>query len=234
MSLHPWARAPLAGAAEKHGVVFRYDTTVTSVETVNGRATGVITADGERIPADVVVLNPDLPIASRDLLPPRRQRRLTYSPSCVVLHIGSSQAYGKIGHHNIHFGHRWESTFDEVINKGLLMSDPSLLVTNPSHTDPSAAPDGKHTYYVLAPAPNLEAGPMNWRGDLAERYASSLIRTLEQRGTLGPFGFRDALDYTRPNPGQTYAVVCTYMAHHVGMGLVALASVLDSQRWQHR
>ncbi|MEV4346579.1 phytoene desaturase family protein [Actinoplanes sp. NPDC049596] len=175
----------LAGAAEKHGVEFRYNTTVTSVDTANGRATGVITADGERIPADVVVLNPDLPIANRDLLPARRQRNLRYSPSCVVLHIGSSQSYSKIAHHNIHFGRPWQGTFDEVIKKGLLMSDPSLLVTNPSGTDPSVAPPGKQTYYVLAPAPNLEAGPMNWRGGLAERYASSLVSTLEERGYVG-------------------------------------------------
>src|SRR3954454_12833386 len=63
--MHAVPRA-LAGAAEKHGVRFRYETTVTQVETRNGRATGVITADGTRIPADVVVLNPDLPIAYRD------------------------------------------------------------------------------------------------------------------------------------------------------------------------
>ncbi|XVU25629.1 phytoene desaturase family protein [Actinoplanes sp. CA-054009] len=184
----------LAGAAEKHGVEFRYDTTVTQVAVEHGRATGVITADGERIPADVVVLNPDLPIAARDLLPPRRQRALKYSPSCVVLHIGSNRSYSKIAHHNIHFGHQWRGTFDEVIRQGLLMSDPSLLVTNPTHTDPSAAPDGKQTYYVLAPAPNLEAGPMNWRGDLAERYASSLVRTLEQRGYVG---FGDGIEVQR-------------------------------------
>jgi phytoene desaturase len=175
----------LAGAAEKHGVVFRYDTTVTEVETRNGRATAVITADGTRIPADVVVLNPDLPVAYRDLLPPQRQRRLRYSPSCVVLHIGSRQAYGKIAHHNIHFGTTWRTTFDQVIRKGLLMSDPSLLVTNPTNTDPGAAPPDKQTYYVLAPVPNLETGPMNWRGELAGRYASSLVRTLEKRGYVG-------------------------------------------------
>jgi phytoene desaturase len=184
----------LAGAAEKHGVSFRYDATVTSVETANGRATGVRLADGSRIPADVVVLNPDLPVAYRDLLPPRRQRRLRYSPSCVVLHIGSRQAYSKTAHHNIHFGTAWQGTFDEVIKKGLLMSDPSLLVTNPSRTDPTAAPDGRQTYYVLAPAPNLEAGPMDWRGGLAEKYASSLVRTLEQRGYVG---FGDGIEVQR-------------------------------------
>jgi phytoene desaturase len=184
----------LAGAAEKHGVIFRYDTTVTGVQTAHGRATGVLTADGSRIPADVVVLNPDLPVAYRDLLPPRRQRRLTYSPSCLVLHIGSRQAYRKIAHHNIHFGTAWKQTFDEVIHKGLLMSDPSLLVTNPTHTDPSAAPDGRQTYYVLAPVPNLEAGAMNWRGDLAKRYASLIVRNLEKRGYVG---FGDGIEVER-------------------------------------
>ncbi|WP_127505378.1 phytoene desaturase family protein [Actinoplanes solisilvae] len=182
--MHAVPRA-LAGAAEKHGVTFRYETTVTDVETANGRATAVITADGSRIPADVVVLNPDLPIAKRDLLPPARQRRLRYSPSCVVLHLGSRQGYSKIAHHNIHFGSKWRGTFDEVIRQGLLMSDPSLLVTNPTRTDPSGAPAGRHSYYVLAPTPNLVAGPMDWRGGLAERYAASLVRTLEQRGYVG-------------------------------------------------
>jgi phytoene desaturase len=178
----------LAGAAEKHGVVIRYDTTVARVETAAGRATGVITADGERIPADVVVLNPDLPIAYRDLLPESRQpRRLRYSPSCVVLHIGSSQAYSKIAHHNIHFGKAWKGTFDEVISQGLLMSDPSLLVTNPSRSDPSVAPEGRQTYYVLAPTPNLDAAPFDWHGGLGQRYADELVGVLEQRG-YGGFG----------------------------------------------
>ena len=181
--MHAVPRA-LAGAAEKHGVEFRYDTTVTRVEISGGRATGVITEDGSRIPADVVVLNPDLPIAHRDLLPSAWSRRLRYAPSCVVLHVGSRLAYGKIAHHNIHFGASWRRTFDEVIRDGMLMSDPSLLVTNPS----------PKTYYVLAPAPNLETGPMNWRGGLATRYADSLVRTLEQRGYVG---FGDGIEVLR-------------------------------------
>ncbi|RKN28603.1 phytoene desaturase family protein [Micromonospora musae] len=182
--MHSVSRA-MAGAAEKHGVQIRYDTTVTRVETANGRATGVVTSDGELIPADVVVLNPDLPVAYRDLLPPGPRRKLTYSPSCVVLHVGSTQGYGKIAHHNIHFGRSWRGTFDEVIRRGRLMSDPSLLVTNPSRTDPSVAPPGRHSYYVLAPVPNLDRAPLDWRGGLSRRYADQLIGTLEERGYVG-------------------------------------------------
>src|SRR3954469_4587815 len=72
----------MAGAAEKHGVELRYGTEVTRVEHRAGRAVAVHTAGGERIPADVVVLNPDLPVAYRELLgeEPRRLRRLSYSP----------------------------------------------------------------------------------------------------------------------------------------------------------
>ncbi|MEV4765106.1 phytoene desaturase family protein [Micromonospora chokoriensis] len=182
--IHAVSRA-MAGAAEKHGVQIRYDTTVTRVETANGRATGVLTADGELIRADVVVLNPDLPVAYRDLLPAAPARRLTYSPSCVVLHVGSRQAYDKIAHHNIHFGRAWKGTFDEVIRRGELMTDPSLLVTNPSRTDPSVAPVDRHTYYVLAPVPNLHRAPFEWRGDLTQRYSDQLIGTLEERGYVG-------------------------------------------------
>jgi phytoene desaturase len=181
--IHAVPRA-LAGAAEKHGVQFRYGTTVSYVDTISGRATGVVTTAGERIPADVVVLNPDLPVAYRDLLPttPRRMGRLSHSPSAVVLHIGSTQRYAKIAHHNIHFGRSWRGTFDEVIRRGELMSDPSLLVTNPTRSDPALAPAGREVYYVLAPVPNLVAGRLDWRGRLARDYAGELVATLEARG----------------------------------------------------
>ncbi|MDM4784693.1 phytoene desaturase family protein [Micromonospora sp. b486] len=151
--------------------------------------------DGDFIPADTVVLNPDLPVAYQDLLPPSRQRKLTYSPSCVVLHIGSTQGYGKIAHHNIHFGRSWKGTFDEVIRRGELMSDPSLLVTNPSRTDPSVAPAGKHTYYVLAPVPKPGTGAVRLAGDLTQRYAEQLVTTLEERGYVG---FGDGIEVMRP------------------------------------
>lgn len=60
------------------------------------------------------------------------------------------------------------------------------------------------------------------------------LRVLEGEGTLGRFGFRDALDFTRPDPDQPNAVVGTFMAHHLGMGLVALTNVLLTEIWQRR
>ena len=197
--IHAVPRA-LAGVAEKHGVTIHYGRTVARVEVRGDRATGVLTADGQRFPADAVVLNPDLPVAYRDLLPPGTRWRsrllgpLRHSPSCVVLHVGSRQAYGAIGHHNIHFGRSWRETFDEVIRQGRLMSDPSLLVTNPSRTDPSLAPAGRHAYYVLAPTPNLTARMLDWRGSLPGTYRSELIATLERRGYVG---FGDGIEVSR-------------------------------------
>jgi phytoene desaturase len=183
--------AAMAAAAEKHGVEFRYDTEVTSVETVGDRAVAVITAGGERIQADVVVLNPDLPVAHRDLLgrEPWSVRRLTYSPSCFLLLAGSTARYSKIAHHNIHFGRSWQGVFTELIDRKQLMSDPSILVTNPSHSDPSLAPDGKEVYYVLFPTPNLDAD-IDWR-TVGPRYRDEAVAELERRGYVG---FGDAIE----------------------------------------
>ena len=60
------------------------------------------------------------------------------------------------------------------------------------------------------------------------------LSVLTGAGALGPYGFRDALDYTRPEPGRSCAVVATYMAHHIGMSLVALTNMLAAQVWQER
>ncbi|GFJ90370.1 hypothetical protein Prum_040120 [Phytohabitans rumicis] len=73
-----------------------------------------------------------------------------------------------------------------MIRRGTLMSDPSLLVTNPSRTDPSLAPAGRHAYYVLAPVPNLIRGSgLDWQGGLGRRYADELMGVLEARGYRG-------------------------------------------------
>ncbi|MCA0328438.1 MAG: phytoene desaturase [Actinobacteria bacterium] len=188
--MHALPRA-LAGAAEKHGVEIRYSTEVDRVEMCGDRATAVHTVDGERIAADVVVLNPDLPVAYKQLLgrDPWDVRRLTYSPSCFLLLAGSSATYTKTAHHNIHFGRSWDKVFRELIDEKRLMSDPSILVTNPTHSDPSLAPDGKEIYYVLFPTPNLDAD-IDWR-TTGPRYRDEVVRTLEERGYIG---FGDAIE----------------------------------------
>ncbi len=188
--MHAVPRA-LAGAAEKHGVTFKYNTTVTGIEKSNGRATAVLTEGGERIPCDVVVLNPDLPVAWRDLLgkEPLSIKRLNYSPSCVTLLIGSNKSYDRLAHHNIHFGESWNGVFDELIKKKTLMTDPSILVTVPSKDDPALAPAGKSSYYVLFPTPNLSAD-IDWK-KIGPKYRDEMIKALEDRGYDG---FGDSIE----------------------------------------
>ena len=181
----------MAAAAQKHGVEIKYDTTVESVVHSGGRASGVTTSTGEFYAADVVVLNPDLPIAYRDLIGevPWSVRRLKYSPSCALMLVGSHATYDHIAHHNIHFGSDWDGVFTDLIDKQQLMSDPSLLVTNPTHGDASLAPAGKEIYYVLFPTPHNGAG-IDWTTERAS-YREHMLDTLEQRGY---HGFREGIE----------------------------------------
>ena len=179
--MHAVPRA-LAGAAAKHGVDLRYGETVTRVEVSGSRAVAVHT-ENERIPCDAVVLTPDLPVAMRDLLG-REPRRMTYSPSCFLLLAGSRARYTRTAHHTIDFGSAWDGVFRELIRDGRLMSDPSFLVTNPTRTDPSLAPAGRESYYVLFPTPNLDAG-LSWSAESVRAYRDEVLRVLEDRGYVG-------------------------------------------------
>jgi phytoene desaturase len=99
----------------------------------------------------------------------------------VVWHVGTSGRGPRQAHHTISFGAAWRETFRELIDRGRLMSDPSLLVTNPTFTDPALAPDGRQTFYVLAPCPNLEVGRIDW-ARVGPHYVDEIRRVLADRG----------------------------------------------------
>ncbi|MYR93877.1 MULTISPECIES: phytoene desaturase [unclassified Streptomyces] len=183
--MHALPRA-LADSAAEAGAAFRYGQTVARLERSGDRVTAVVT-DQERIPCDAVVLTPDLPVTYRLLgRAPHRPLRLRHSPSAVILHAGTGRTWPELAHHTISFGAAWKGTFRELTRTGELMSDPSLLITRPTATDPSLAPPGKHLHYVLAPCPNTEVGPgvREWR-ELGPRYRDELLAELERREMPG-------------------------------------------------
>lgn len=168
----------LAAAVEKAGVTIRYDAPVTRIlRAGDGSVAGVEIGGDERIAADVVVCNPDLPVAYRTLLggvdAPRAARRGKYSPSCMLWVAGvKGLPPADAAHHNIHFGRDWDGAFRALIHDGVRMPDPSILVTLHSLDDPSLAPDGCTSIYALEPTPNLD-GKVDWVAE-GERIADSL------------------------------------------------------------
>ncbi len=81
---------------------------------------------------------------------------------------------------------------------------------------------------VVAPYASLLAAMIDPQRALAN------LRELERLGALGPYGFRESLDYTRPDPEMSYALVGAFFAHHIGMSLVAMTNVLSNNIWQRR
>jgi phytoene desaturase len=186
--------AAMAAAAADAGVVFRYGGGVRELELSGPRVTGVCLEGGERLPADAVVVTVDQP---HSLVPGlRRRRRPVYSPSCVALHLGvRAEVPGQWddkAHHTISFGQAWRQVFRELTRDGRPMSDPSLLVSMPSVTDRSLAPQGGQVLSVVAPTPNLDrrsggSPDLDWPR-LLPRYRDEVLATLEARGWTGLTG----------------------------------------------
>ncbi|HWG14249.1 MAG TPA: phytoene desaturase family protein [Streptosporangiaceae bacterium] len=171
----------LAGAAASAGVKFHYGEAVTTLERSGDRVTAVRTTSGLRVPCDAVVLATELTTAYQLLgRRPWRPRPLRPAPSAVVLHAGTRRRWPDTAHHTILFGAAWDQTFDEIIDRGQLMHDPSLLVSRPTATDPGLAPDGADLLYILAPAPNLARGWLDW-DRIGSGYADDLAATVADR-----------------------------------------------------
>lgn len=209
----------LADAAVAAGAEIHYQRTVTGLARYGGRVTAVrhrasddVRDRTEQLPCDAVVLTPDLPVVHRLLgRAPRRPVRLRWSPSAVVLHAGlgnsgrGNSGLGNSGlgtarrdlqHHTISFGAAWESTFREIVDDGRLMSDPSLLITRPTATDPALAPPGADLLFVLAPCPNTDTGPLDW-ARVGPAYRDELLSELQRRNHPGLDGLTGDIEISR-------------------------------------
>ena len=59
-----------------------------------------------------------------------------------------------------------------------------------------------------------------------DKSAEKTLRALRSRGCYGKYGFYEAVDLTRERVGGGYAVIKCFMAHHIGMSVVAAANRL--------
>ncbi len=162
--------AGMVALFERLGGTLRLADPVTRIETLGDRVTAVETASGWREPVDMVAANADIMHVYRDLLPESgaarrtasRLERKRYSPSLFVIHFGVKGTWPGIPHHMILFGPRYKGLLDDIYEHGVLSEDFSLYLHHPTVTDPSLAPEGDSTFYVLAPVPHMGKFTGDW------------------------------------------------------------------------
>ena len=185
--LHRLAEALTDRVAARGGTV-RTSADVVQIETTAGRVSGVWLADGERLPADVVVANADARHVYRDLLPQprllRRVRRAVPSLSAFVLLLGVRGRTPGMAHHNVLFPDTRDPEFDAVFgDPAAPVADPAIHISCPD--DPAVRPDDHEAWSVLVNAPRHGRGPgaVNWDSpELAGSYAGRLLGLLARRG----------------------------------------------------
>jgi phytoene desaturase len=176
----------LAKIAERHGVRFAYDTPVERIEVDGQRATGVVLRDGTRLGADVIVANADLPYVYRNLLPGRaeadRLDRLQYTCSAIMFYWGVDKVYPQLGHHNIFLASDYRGSFERIFKAHTLPDQPSIYVHTPTRIDPTAAPAGHESLFVLVPTGHIDAAAAQDWDALRAKARESVLRWLRTVG----------------------------------------------------
>ena len=172
----------------RQGIDVMLDTTIDALMLQGQRAVGVTLADGRTIGADLVVSNADPTHLYRHMVPPKKQMATTrlklaaahYSMGLFVLYFGTTRQYPDVAHHTIWMGERYRELLRDIFDRHILADDFSLYLHRPTATDPSFAPAGCDSFYVLCPVPNLQ-GNIDWDKQgpvLRDRIVAALASTM--------------------------------------------------------
>ena len=150
----------LTAIAEKMGVQFVYNAPVKRITARGNQVTSVELEDGTVQHADLFVGNADLPYIYKNLLPEsaeaKKLEKQKYTCSTIMFYWGVDRQYPEIGHHNVFLSNDYKASFDRIFKDHSLPDEPSFYVHAPARTDPSAAPAGQDTLYVLVPSGHLD------------------------------------------------------------------------------
>lgn len=184
------ARA-LERLARESGVEVITGAGVKRIRVQGRRVEGVELDDGRVILSDAVVSNCDVQRTYRDLIGTREalgaQRGIAgqYTPACsgVVLYLGLSRRYEHLAHHNFLFSKDSEQEFGDIYARGVPARDPTLYLAVPSRTDPTQAPEGCESLYILVHTAYVRDG-QRWEGPggMLEQYKPVIMDKLRKFG----------------------------------------------------
>jgi phytoene desaturase len=157
----------LMEVARQSGVEFIFGEPARQIDVNCNNARGVILEDGERVEADAIVANADLPYVYNKLLPEEnlanRMTRKEFSCSVISFFWGVDKEYGNLGPHTLFLADDYRENF-ESINEHLTIPDnPSLYIHAPARLDPSMAPQGEDSLIAIVPVGHIdELDPQDW------------------------------------------------------------------------
>ena len=82
--------------------------------------------------------------------------------SCFLLYIGVRKQYPQLEHHTLILSKRYRELVEDIFERKVLPDDFSMYLHVPTRTDPSMAPPGGESMYLLIPVPHLGA-KIDWR-----------------------------------------------------------------------
>jgi phytoene desaturase len=179
------------------GGIVRTGAEVERVLVENGTARGV-RVSGEDIPFDAVVSNGDVPRVYRTLVAKEHRSkwsdraidRLHISMSCYLLYIGTRKQFPKLKHHTLILSKRYRELVADIFDRKILAEDFSMYLHVPTRTDPSMAPPGGESMYLLVPVPHL-GGNVDWDA-ASEPFKNRILDFLEKE--FGMEGLRESIE----------------------------------------
>ena len=191
----------------EEGITIRKNTEITKINLNDSKKSikNIEINHKEKLSADIYISNMDPSFLEKKIINGSnnffsgiRNKHSKFSMGLFVIYFGSKVKYEKIAHHTIILSKRYKELLSDIFNGSKLPEDFSLYLHRPTATDPSLAPQGCDSFYVLSPVPNLKVANIDWK-NVSENYAKKILSFLGKDVMPGLMDNLDHFFWMSPN-----------------------------------
>lgn len=201
----------LKSELEQKGVRMHFNTEITAYRSENGRIASFIDQNGREWEADLFVVNADAAwfrhkVFGRKRFSLKRLDNMKWTLAPFTIYLGLDKKLENVPLHNYFLGNNFKDYSGKIFRNAIKLDKPYYYVNVVSKSDPSSAPEGCESLFILCPVPDLRY-KKDWSDrnevaggiidDLSGRIGTDVGKHIISKTIMTPLEWQNSFDLYR-------------------------------------
>lgn len=168
---------------EKENIWITYNTEIVDFVEKDGKLDHLVDDKGKRWDADIFVINADAAgfrskIFRREKFREEKLDKMKWTLAPFTMYVGVKGKVESLHHHNYFLGSNFREYAGKIFKNSISLDKPYYYVNVNSRHNPSCAPEGHESIFILCPVPDLRFKP-DWSD--REKLADNILTDISER-----------------------------------------------------
>ncbi len=168
---------------EKQNIWITYNTEIVDFVEKDGKLAYLLDDKGKKWEADIFVINADAAgfrskIFRREKFREEKLDKMKWTLAPFTMYVGVKGKVESLHHHNYFLGSNFREYAGKIFKNSISLDKPYYYVNVNSRHNPSCAPEGHESIFILCPVPDLRFKP-DWSD--REKLADNILADISER-----------------------------------------------------